>query len=364
MRSFDYSFLKSIMVDGNVLNLVVGIERFRERDSDRYIEFPRTYEAMEQAARLQSVFGSNAIEGIVTSDDRLKAICMRKVEPVGHTEEEIAGYRDALDLIHREHSELRIDTDTILMLYGIMTSRSDPDGKGIHWKDRDNVIGRRLEDGTFEVHFRTMRWQDVPEAMERLVAAYDAASQDMSVNRLLLIPCFILDFLSIHPFIDSNGRMSRLLSLLMLYREGYDAGRYVSFEDTIYRHRPDYYRALSESSEGWHEGRNDYMPFIRSFLDTLFLCYKELDRRFAASVGTKDNKSGRVENAIMNSVMPMSRRELQELLPDISDQLITKVLARLVGEGRVERIGAGPATRYRRRGSPSEKGRSGHSFLP
>ncbi len=332
----------------DLLNTVSMIESLKERDSNRIVQFPTTYSNMESAARIQSVFGSNAIEGIFTSDDRLKDICMKKVEPKGHSENEIAGYRDALDLVHREYRSLDIDLPTIRLLHRITLSYTKEGGG--EWKTVDNIIGSRNEDGSINVVFRPVSAEDTPEAMEQLILAYRLAIQDSEINRLLLIPCFIQDFLSIHPFLDGNGRTSRLLSLLLLYKEGYDVGKYVSFENMTYRNRPDYYRSLNASSKDWLEGKNDYMPFIRNFLGILLLCYKELDRRFATAVGAKTNKTSRIEYAVMNSLLPISKRELCENLPDISEAMVANVLRRLLEEGKIEKVGSGPATRYRRAG--------------
>jgi len=332
----------------DLLNTVSMIESLKERDSNRIVQFPTTYSNMESAARIQSVFGSNAIEGIFTSDDRLKDICMKKVEPKGHSENEIAGYRDALDLVHREYRSLDIDLPTIRLLHRITLSYTKEGGG--EWKTVDNIIGSRNEDGSINVVFRPVSAEDTPEAMEQLILAYRLAIQDSEINRLLLIPCFIQDFLSIHPFLDGNGRTSRLLSLLLLYKEGYDVGKYVSFENMTYRNRPEYYRSLSRSSKDWMEGKNDYMPFLRNFLGILLLCYKELDRRFATAVGAKTNKTSRIEYAVMNSLLPISKRELCENLPDISEAMVANVLRRLLEEGKIEKVGSGPATRYRRAG--------------
>ena len=347
MRRFDYTFLKDVGFSMSILNLVGRIESLKEKDVNRIRSFPNTYHGMESAARMQSIFGSNAIEGIFTTDDRLKEICERKVEPKGHDEAEIAGYRDALDLIHREYGSINIDERTILELHRIMLSHSDYEGGS--WKETDNFIGHVNEDGTVEVHFETVSAKDTPKAMEQLILAYRMAYQDASINRLMLIPCFILDFLSIHPFLDGNGRTSRLLTLLMLYKEGYDVGRYVSIEQKIYANRPGYYEALTESSKGWHEGNNDYMPFIRNFIEILFLCYRELDRRFMTAVGSKENKTERVKYAVLNSLLPISKRDLKDNLPDISEATIVLVLNGLVKDGLVEKVGSGPSVRYRRK---------------
>ena len=344
MRRFDYSFLKIINLDMSLVNVIGRVETMKERDSNRIISFERTYSGMETAARIQSVFGSNAIEGIFTTDGRLRAICEKKVKPEGHDDSEIAGYRDALDLIHTNYRRLSVDEETILELHRILMSYT-VDGGG-RWKEADNIIGHYREDGTIEVHFRPMSADDTPKAMEQLILAYRIAMQDSSINRLMLIPCFILDFLSIHPFLDGNGRMSRLLTLLLLYKEGYNVGKYVSVEQKIYANSPGYYDSLTLSSKGWHEGNNDYLPFIRYYLDILFLCYRELDSRFMTAVGSKENKTGRVEYAVLNSLMPVSKRELMKNLPDVSEVMIANVLGRLVKEGRIEKIGAGPNTRY------------------
>ncbi len=346
MRSFDYSFLKDMNIDTSLLTTASKVEGLKERDRYRIKSFPSTYSGMENAARMQSVFGSNAIEGIFTSDGRLKDICAKKVEPKGLDEKEIAGYRDALDIVHRGYEDMDVDLNTILRLHGVIMSYTDFEGG--EWKKIDNVIGHRLPDGTLVVHFEPLSAKETPKAMEQLILAYKMARQDSEINRLLLIPCFIMDFLAIHPFLDGNGRTSRLLSLLMLYKEGYSVGKYVSFENMIYRNNPDYYDALTESSANWHEGTNDYVPFIRNFLGTLFLCYKELDRRFATAAGSKENKSSRVEYAAMNSLLPVSKRELQENLPDVSGALISSVLSRLMRAGKIEMIGTGRSARYRR----------------
>ena len=348
MRRFDYSFLKWLKVDMDLLNTVSMIEVLKERNDNRIKQFPSAYSGMVSSAKMQSVFGSNAIEGIFTTDERLRQICLKKAEPNGEDEKEIAGYRDALDLVHRGHDSLDFDLDVIRMLHRITLSYTKEGGG--EWKTVDNIIGSRNADGSFSVVFRPMPARDTPEAMEQLVLAYDLAIRDSRINRLLLIPCFIQDFLSIHPFLDGNGRTSRLLSLLLLYKEGYDVGKYVSFENMTYEGRPDYYLSLSMSSEKWLEGRNDYLPFIRNFLGILLLCYKELNRRFATAVGAKTNKTSRIEYAVMNSLLPISKRELCENLPDISEAMVANVLRRLLEEGKIEEVGSGPATRYRRAG--------------
>ena len=182
--------------------------------------------------------------------------------------------------------------------------------------------------------------------MEQLELAYLDACSDAKINQLLLIPCVILDFLCIHPFRDGNGRMSRLLSLLLLYKNGYDAGKYVSFEEQINIHKAFYYEALRQSSVGWHTNENSYFPFIENFLSTLYMCYKELDNRFAVVHGKKITKKARIEATVLKSLTPLSKAEVCKILPDVSPTTVEAVLGAMVKDGVIQRVGAGRASRY------------------
>ena len=172
------------------------------------------------------------------------------------------------------------------------------------------------------------------------------ARDDANINQLLLIPCVILDFLCIHPFRDGNGRMSRLLSLLLLYKNGYDVGQYVSFEEQINKSKAWYYEALRQSSLGWENNANSYFPFIENFLSTLYMCYKELDKRFAVVHGKKINKRTRIEATVLNSLTPLSKAEICKILPDVSPTTVEVVLGAMLKEGRIRRVGQGRSTRY------------------
>ena len=187
---------------------------------------------------------------------------------------------------------------------------------------------------------------ETPKTMEQLELAYLDARSDANINQLLLIPCVILDFLCIHPFRDGNGRMSRLLSLLLLYKNGFDAGKYVSFEEQINNYKAYYYEALQQSSAGWETNENSYFPFIENFLSTLYMCYKELDKRFAVVHGKKLTKKARVEATVLNSLTPLSKAEICKILPDVSPTTVEAVLGAMVKTGSVKRIGAGRTTRY------------------
>lgn len=350
MRHFDYSFLKTAEIPSDILGTAIGLGRLMERSAVRREEFPEVYSDLEGIARMQSVKESNAIEGIATSDERIASLIRRVVEPVGHDEEEIAGYVDALDLIHTDHSRIAADEAFVKSLHMVLMSHvgnpAEPPGE---YKRENNVIIEIDASGRRSIRFRPLSAEDTPEAMEQIMLALADAMRDHGIDRLLLIPCFVLDFLSIHPFADGNGRMSRLLSLLLYYKSGIDVGKYISFEERISSSKQRYYWALPQSSAGWHEGTNDYVPFIRYYLDVLFQCYRDLDSRFATVAGKKVNKSNRVEAAVLSSILPISKAEILAKLPDVSETTAEAVLSKLMREGRIEKIGGNRNAKYRRK---------------
>jgi Fic family protein len=222
------------------------------------------------------------------------------------------------------------------------------------YKGNDNIITEVEADGTRRVRFVPVKAAEAPKAMNQLVLAYLEARGNYNINQLLLIPCFILDFLCIHPFADGNGRLSRLLSLLLLYKNGFDAGRYISFEEQINRKKAAYYQALKDSSGGRHEGRNSYFPFIENFVMTLLYCYKELDSRFAAVGSAKATKRRRIEFTVLNSLLPISKSEICHILPDVSPTTVEAALAEMLKNGQIEKVGAARNTKYKaaRKSSP------------
>lgn len=348
MRRFDYSFLKSGNIPANLVDLFAGIYSLKEKDASRKSKFATVYSELEKIAKVQSIKGSNAIEGIVTTDERIRAIVNQNSAPLNHNEQEIAGYRDALNLVHTTFDNLSFDEKTLLDLHRAMLINAKPDVAG-HYKTDDNVIMEIRSDGTRHVRFEPIPAAETEKAMEQLVLAYMDARDDYGINNLLLIPCVILDFLCIHPFSDGNGRMSRLLSLLLLYKNGFDAGKYISFEEQINKNKGYYYEALRKSSIGWHENKNDYFFFVSNFLMTLLSCYQELDKRFATINSKKINKTSRIEATVLNSLVPISKKEICEILPDISPSTVELVLANMVKEGKAVKIGQSTNTRYYRK---------------
>lgn len=345
MRKFDYSFLNNGLLPARLVNLTANISALKTMAGVRKDEYAQIFSELEAAAKVQSVKSSNAIEGIVASDTRIAAIVNQNSAPLNHDEAEIAGYRDALNAIHLGFEHIDFRERDILRLHEIMMSFAGYEYGG-QYKTDDNVILEIDTDGNRRVRFRPTPADEIPKAMEQLVLAYMEARGDANVNQLLLIPCVILDFLCIHPFRDGNGRMSRLLSLLLLYKNGFDAGKYVSFEEQINNYKACYYEALRQSSIGWEYGENSYFPFVENFLSTLYMCYKELDKRFAVVHGKRITKKARIEAAVLNSLTPISKAEICKILPDVSPTTVEAVLGAMVKSGTIKRIGSSRAARY------------------
>lgn len=345
MHKFDYSFLNNGLLPAKLVNLTTSIYTLKSMSGTRKENNPKIFTELESVAMIQSIKSSNAIEGIVTSDERIAAIVNQNSAPLNHNEAEIAGYRDALNLVHQNYAHLDFSQRDILRLHQIMMNLTGYEFGG-QYKTDDNVILEIDADGKRRVRFRPTPARETAEAMEQLELAYLDARNDANINQLLLIPCVILDFLCIHPFRDGNGRMSRLLSLLLLYKNGFDAGKYVSFEEQINNYKAYYYDALAQSSLGWEDSRNDYSPFIENFLSTLYMCYKELDKRFAVVHGKKVTKKARIEATILGSLTPLSKAEICNILPDVSPTTVEAVLSSMVKTGAIIRVGAGRASRY------------------
>lgn len=345
MRKFDYSFLDNGLVPANLINITGSIYALRNASATRKADNIRVFTELESIAKVQSVKSSNAIEGIVTSDKRIAEIVNQSSAPMNHNEAEIAGYRDALNKIHTEYNNISFSEKDILGLHEIMMMLSGDDLAG-QYKQNDNVIVEVDSNGLRRVRFRPTPAAETKAAMEQLELAYLDACSNSNINQLLLIPCIILDFLCIHPFRDGNGRMSRLLSLLLLYKNGFDVGKYISFEEQINNYKDLYYDALKRSSLNWDTNSNDYFPFIQNFLSTLYMCYKELDKRFAVVNGKKVTKTARIEATVLGSLIPISKSEICAIHPDVSPTTVEAVLGKMVKSGKIKRIGASRGSRY------------------
>ena len=345
MKKFDYSFLDNGLLPANLINITGTIYALKMGAKIRQDEHERIFTELEKIAIVQSVKSSNAIEGIVTSDERIEEIVNQNSEPLNHNENEIAGYRDALNEIHLHYEDIEFSENTILRLHEILMSYTGTEDAG-KYKTNNNYIIEEDRQGNRKVRFKPLDAKETPAAMEQLVLAYNDACNNSNINQLLLIPCIILDFLCIHPFRDGNGRMSRLLTLLLLYKNGFDVGKYISFEEQINNNKGNYYEALRLSSIDWMEDKQSYVPFIENFLSTLYMCYKELDKRFSIVNSNKITKKARIEATVLNNLVPISKSEICKILPDVSATTVEAVLGAMVKKGAIKIIGTGRNTKY------------------
>ncbi|MBP3836719.1 MAG: Fic family protein, partial [Pyramidobacter sp.] len=298
-----------------------------------------------EIAKIQSTEASNRIEGIITTDDRLKKIVMNKTTPQGRSEREIAGYRDVLNTIHENYEFIPVRPGMILQLHRDLYKFS-ASAIGGKFKDSDNVIAETLPDGTKKVRFQPVPAWETAEAMNTLCSALQEAMADAELDPLLLIPMFIFDFLCIHPFNDGNGRMSRLLTLLLLYRSGFFVGKYISIERLIADSKGSYYEALHDSSVGWHEGENDYLPFVRYMLGIVIAAYREFASRASVFVTRGLSKPQRVREIIRGTTGRISKTEIMKQCPDISQKTVERALKELMDSGEIIKIGGGRYTTY------------------
>ena len=298
-----------------------------------------------EIAKIQSTEASNRIEGIITTDNRLKKIVYNKTAPRNRNEREIAGYRDVLATIHENYNFIPVRPNMILQLHRDLYKFSGP-GSGGSYKNSDNIIAEEQPDGTKLVRFQPVSAWETPEAVETLCSTFNEALNDPDMDPLLLMPVFILDFLCIHPFNDGNGRMSRLLTLLILYRSGYIVGKYISLEKLIADHKESYYEALQESDAGWHEGQNDYLPFARYMLGVIIAAYSDFSDRVEILITKGLSKTERVREIIRSSMRKLTKAEIMAQCPDIGKRTVERALAALQENGEIIKIGGGRYTSY------------------
>ncbi len=298
-----------------------------------------------EIAKIQSTEASNRIEGIITTEDRLKMIVRDKTTPRNRNEREIAGYRDVLATIHENYDFVPIRPNTILQLHRDLYKFNNP-GFGGKYKNSDNIIAEELPDGTKAVLFQPVSAWETPQAIETLCNVFNEAMNDPDMDPLLLMPIFILDFLCIHPFNDGNGRMSRLLTLLILYRSGYIVGKYISMEKMIADSKESYYEALQDSDAKWHEAENDYLPFVRYMLGIIIAAYRVFESRVQILITKGLSKPERVREIIRNNTRKMTKAEIMEQCPDISLKTVQRALESLQESGEIIKIGGGRYTSY------------------
>ncbi len=346
MRTFNYSAIKNQKWDSDILGLVAAIYKEAGKQEMYLKQRPAELEKLVEIAKVQSTESSNAIEGIVTTNTRIKQLVEEKTTPKNRDEQEIAGYRDVLNIIHESFDAIPITQNYILQLHKILYSHMNNPMAG-KTKNVQNYISATYPDGHTETLFTPLAPYETPEALDKICEEYNRVIGNMEVEPLIVIPVFIHDFLCIHPFNDGNGRMSRLLTTLLLYRSGFYVGKYISLEAKISKNKDLYYAALGQAQNGWHEGTDDAVPFIKYLLGTILAAYKDFADRFAL-VETKLPALETVRRAAQNKIGRFTKQDIRELCPSLSISSIEGALRKLVALEELKREGKGRNVCYYR----------------
>lgn len=345
MRTYDYNKKWQQLLTPEIVTMLSQIHEFKG-EQNLFIEAQSdTLTQLVEIAKMQSTEASNKIEGIFTSDERLKKLVTNKTTPRSRNEQEIAGYRDVLSTIHDSYEFIPVRPSIILQLHRDLYKFS---GKSIGgaYKNADNVIAEEDNEGNRFIRFQPIPAWETPNSIEALCDAFDDAIARNEADPLLIIPMFILDFLCIHPFNDGNGRMSRLLTLLLLYRAGYIVGKYISIEKVIETTKDTYYEALQSSSQGWYEEENDYAHFVRYMLGVILSAYRDFSSRVRVLTTSRMSKPDRIREIIKDTLGKITKTEIMQKCPDISQVTVQRTLNDLIKNGDIIKIGGGRYTSY------------------
>ena len=346
MRDFHYTAIREQKWDSEILGLIAAIYKEAGKQEMYLKQRPEELEKLVEIAKVQSTEASNAIEGIVTTSTRIRQLVEEKTAPRNRDEQEIAGYRDALNIIHENFDAIPITRNYILQLHKVLYSHMNNPMAG-QTKSVQNYISATDPDGHTETLFTPLAPFETPEALGRICDEYNRVVGNMEAEPLIVIPIFIHDFLCIHPFNDGNGRMSRLLTTLLLYRNGFYVGKYISLEAKIAKNKDLYYAALRQAQEGWHEGTEDAVPFIKYLLGIILSAYRDFEDRFSL-VEQKKPALETVRQATLNKIGRFSKQDIRELCPALSVSSIEGALRKLVASGELKREGNGKSTCYYR----------------
>jgi Fic family protein len=346
MRTFNYSTIKEQKWDSEILGLIAAIYKEAGKQELFLKQRPEELEKLVEIAKIQSTEASNAIEGIITTSTRIRQLVEEKTTPKNRDEQEIAGYRDVLNIIHESFDAIPITRNYILQLHKILYSHMNNPLAG-QTKNVQNYISATYPDGHVRVLFTPLAPYETPEAIDGICSEYNRVIGNMELEPLIAIPVFIHDFLCIHPFNDGNGRMSRLLTTLLLYRSGFYVGKYVSLEAKIAKNKDLYYGALAAAQTGWHEGTEDVVPFIKYILGTILAAYKDFEERMSL-VEMKLPALEMVNRASKNKIGRFNKQDIRELCPTLSDSSIEGALRKLVASGELKKEGKGKKTCYYR----------------
>ena len=346
MRDFNYSKIKEKKWDLEILGLVAAIYKEAGKQEMYLKQRPEELEKLVEIAKIQSTEASNAIEGIVTTNSRIRQLVEEKTVPRNRDEQEIIGYRDVLNIIHESFDAIPITQNYILQLHKILYSYMENSMAG-RTKNVQNYISATYPDGHSETLFTPLAPYETPEALDKICEEYNRVIGNAEIDPLIIIPVFIHDFLCIHPFNDGNGRMSRLLTTLLLHRNGFYVGKYISLEAKIEKNKDFYYASLRQAQTGWYENDEDKLPFIKYILGTILSAYRDFGERFAL-VEEKLSALDTVRRACLNKISRFTKQDIRELCPSLSLSSIEGALRKLVLSGELKREGKGKNTYYYR----------------
>lgn len=346
MRNFNYSEISNKKWDSEVLGLIAAIYKEAGKQELYLKQRPAQLEKLVEIAKVQSTEASNSIEGIVTTNTRVRQLVEEKTTPKNRNEQEIAGYRDVLSTIHESFDAIPITQNYILQLHKMLYNHMNNPMAG-RTKSVQNYISAEYPDGHRETLFTPLSPFETPDALDKICEEYNRVIGNMELEPLIAIPVFIHDFLCIHPFNDGNGRMSRLLTTLLLYRSGFYVGKYISLEAKIAKDKDLYYNALAQAQIGWHDGSEDKLPFIKYLLGTILSAYKDFQERFEL-VDEKLTAVEIVRKATMYKIGRFTKQDIRELCPSLSISSIEVSLRKLVEAGELKREGNGKGTCYYR----------------
>lgn len=344
MRSFNYSAFKEQKWDSGILGLIAAIYKEAGKQEQYLKQRPQEMEKLVEIAKIQSTEASNAIEGIVTTSTRIKQLVEEKTTPQNRDEQEIAGYRDVLNVIHESFDAIPITQNYILQFHKMLYSHMNNPLAG-RTKSVQNYISAAYPDGHTEILFTPLAPYETSESLDRICEEYNRVIGNLEVEPLIIIPIFIHDFLCIHPLNYGNGRMSRLLTTLLLYQNGFYIGKYISLEAKISKNKDLYYSALSQSQTGWHEGKEDALPFIKYILGTILASYKDFEERTSLAQ-EKLPALEMVRMASKSKIGRFNKQDIRELCPTLSDSSIEGALRKLVAAGELKKEGKGKSTCY------------------
>ncbi|MBQ8234926.1 MAG: Fic family protein [Bacilli bacterium] len=336
----------NIISNSNIINLISKIHEYKGKQSYLLDNKKDTLEILLKVAKIQSTSSSNKIEGIYTTDKRINEIVNQKLEPKNRNEEEIAGYRDVLTLIHENYNFIDINQNIILQLHRDLYKYTGYSYGG-KFKNSQNYIEEENEKGEKKIRFTPLSPLETPIAIENLCRNYNGLVNNESCDLLVLIPIFILDFVSIHPFNDGNGRMSRLLTLLLLYKADYMVGKYISIEKIIEDTKDSYYDTLEKSSVNWYNNENDYSYFVEYYLGIILNAYKEFDSRINIALNKKTTSYDRIIDIFRNNIIPIDKAFIINKCPDLSETTIERTLNKLLKEDNIIKISGGRYTKYK-----------------